>query len=91
MLVVNIWPEGTEDGTALVRNLRYGFQLVHAPENWKQSMGKIGKGANFLLDQRGRVIARPHFYTPSDFAVADRLVKGLLRYGEKASAHGRKE
>ena len=78
MLVINTWPEGIEDAKALVRNLGFGFKLVHAPKGWQHSMGRA---ANFLIDQQGRVVANPHFDTPSDFAVADRLIKGLLQYG----------
>jgi len=76
VLVINTWPEGTDNAKALVRNLGYGFKLVHAPKDWKHSMGE---GANFLIDQRGHVVAKPHFGGSRDFAVGDRLLKGLLR------------
>lgn len=79
VLVINRWPEGTDAAKALVRNLGYGFKLVHAPKDWKHSMGQT---ANFLIDQRGRVVAQPHFGGSRDLAVADRLVKGLLQYGQ---------
>jgi hypothetical protein len=79
VLVINNWPAGAHDAKALVRNLGYGFKLVHAPDGWTHS---LGRGANFLIDQRGRVVAQPHFGGSRDLAVADRLVRGLLQYGQ---------
>ena len=76
MVVINTWPKGAEDASALVRNLGYSFKLVHAPEGWKHSMGQ---GANFLIDQQGRAVFRPHFAGPTDLKTADRLIAGLLR------------
>lgn len=61
----------------LVRNLGYTFKLMHAPEGWKHAMGQ---GANFLMNQEGRVLFRPHFNGPGDLRTADRLVAGLLRH-----------
>jgi hypothetical protein len=31
-LVINTWPDGAEDASALVSNLGYSFTLAHAPE-----------------------------------------------------------
>jgi hypothetical protein len=77
VLVINTWPEGAEDASALVRNLGCSFKLAHAPAGWRHTMGQ---GANFLIDQRGRVLFRPHFDGPQDVRVAERLIAGLLRY-----------
>ena len=74
VLVINTWPGGVEDASALVRNLGYSFKLAHAPEGWKHS---LGQGANFIVDQRGRVVFRPHFSGPGDMKTADRLIAGL--------------
>jgi len=76
-LVINTWPGRADDAAALVRNLGYSFKLVHAPEGWKHSMGQ---GANFLIDQQGRVVFRLHFAVPGDLKMANRLIGGLLRY-----------
>jgi len=75
--VINTWPGGAEDASALVRNLGYSFKLAHVPEGWKHSMGQ---GANFLIDQQGRVVFRPHFNGPADLKTADRLIAGVLRH-----------
>jgi hypothetical protein len=72
-------PKGADNAKALVRNLCYGFKLVHTPKDWKHAMGQ---GANFLIDQRGRVVAQPHFGGSRDLVVADRLVRGLLQHGQ---------
>lgn len=74
-LVINTWPEGAEDASALVRNLKYSFKLAHAPEEWKHTMGA---GVNFLIDQSGRVLFRLHLGGPRDQKTADRLIAGLL-------------
>jgi hypothetical protein len=76
--VINTWPGGAKNASALVRNLSYSFKLVHAPEGWKHAMGQ---GANFIIDQQGRVVFQPHFTGPKDLKIADRLVAGLLRRG----------
>ena len=76
MVVINTWPKGAEDASALVRNLGYSFKLAHAPEGWKHSMGQ---GANFLIDQQRRIVFRLHFNGPGDLKTADRLIAGLLR------------
>jgi hypothetical protein len=78
VLLINTWPDGADNASALVRNLSYSFKLVHAPEGWKHAMGR---GANFIIDQQGRVVFRPHFTGPRDLKTADRLIAGLLRRG----------
>ena len=75
MLVINTWPDGADDASALVLNLGYSFEFVHAPEGWEHS---LGQAANFLFDKQGRVVFRPHFKGPGDLRTADRLIAGLL-------------
>jgi hypothetical protein len=82
-LVINTSPGGVDKTSALVCKLRYSFKLVHAPDGWKHAMGR---GANFIIDQQGRVVFRPHFTGPSDLKTADRLIAGLLRRGVFARA-----
>jgi hypothetical protein len=84
--VINTWPGGAEDASALVRNLGYSFKLAHAPEGWKHSMGK---GANFLIDQQRRIVFRLHFNGPSDLKAADRLIAGLLRHEQRPTLRRR--
>jgi hypothetical protein len=82
VLVINTWPGGADNASGLVRKLRYSFKLVHAPDNWKHGMGPE---ANFIIDQQGRVVFRPHFTGPKDLKTADRLIAGLLRRGSPRS------
>jgi len=82
VLVINTWPGGAEDASALVRNLGYSFKLIHSPEDWKHAMGQ---GTNFLIDQQGQVVFRPHFTGPSDLRTAARLIAGLLRHAPRPS------
>jgi hypothetical protein len=86
VLVINTWPGGAEDASALVRNLGYSFKLAHAPEGWEHS---LGQGANFLIDQRGRIVFRPHFNGPGDMKTADRLIAGLLRHEHRPKSRRR--
>jgi hypothetical protein len=85
VLVINTWPGGAENASALVRNLSYSFKLTHAPEGWDHSLGQF---ANFLIDQQGRVVFHPHFNGPRDLKTADRLIAGLLRH-DRPSSRGR--
>ncbi len=78
MLVINTWPGGADDARTLVRNLGYSFRLAHTPVGWSHSMGE---GANFLINQQGRVVASLHFKGSEDLRTAERLVKGWLRHG----------
>ncbi len=77
-LVINTSPDHAKDASALVRSEGYSFRLVHAPGEW---MHGLGQGANFLIDQRGRLMFRLHFSGPVEKATAARLIGGLLRYG----------
>lgn len=86
VLVINIWPGGAEDASALVRNLGYSFKLAHAPEGWEHS---LGQGANFIIDKQGRVVFRPHFNGPGDLTTANRLIAGLLRQNTDHNLEGR--
>jgi hypothetical protein len=85
-LVINTWLGGAEDASALVRNLGYSFKLAHVPEGWKHSMGQ---GANFIVDQQGRVVCRQHFNGPGDLKTADRLIAGLLRHEHRPTLRRR--
>jgi hypothetical protein len=82
VLVINTSPGGADNASALVRKLGYSFKLAHAPAGWKHAMGR---GANFIIDQQGRVVFRPDFNGPRDLKTADRLIAGLLRRGSLRS------
>jgi hypothetical protein len=86
VLVINTWPGGAADASALVRNLGYSFKLAHAPEGWKHS---LGQRPNSILDQQGRIVFQLHFNGPRDLKTADRLIAGLLRHEPRSRLRSR--